>query len=219
MNNKMPLSYSRLSCFENCQQQFDYLYVTKNVQDQGSVHTEYGVRVHESLENYAKAQDVSHLTLETKKFAPLVDTILRKSGDKYFEHQMAITAALQPCDWFASDVWIRSIADVLVVDGKKAYCLDWKTGKVKDNPTQMQLFACMTMLHFPEVEEVKTSFIWLAHDKTTDATYPRSQFELLWEGLSKRFARVQETIDLGVFKAKPSRLCNWCAAKSICSYA
>lgn len=217
--SKMPLSYSRLSCFETCQQQFDYLYVTKCVKDPGNVHTEYGIRVHESLETYAKTKDAAQLTVETVKYGPVVDAILRKQGAKYFEHQMAINGDMQPCDWFAQDVWVRSIADVLLVDGRKAYCLDWKTGKVKDNPTQMQLFACMVMLHFPEVDEVKTSFIWLAHDKTTEVTYSRAQFPLLWEGLSKRFAALQDTVDLGVFKAKPSRLCNWCAAKKICSYA
>jgi len=214
-----PLSYSRMSTFENCQLQFEYLYVTKRVQDPGNEHTHYGTRVHESLELYGRERDDKHITRETVKFKPLVDRILSAKGEKYFEHQMAVDAQRNPCDWFSPDVWIRSIADVLVIDGDTAYCLDWKSGKPKENPTQLQMFACMTMLHFPEVQRVKTSFIWLNHDSVSEGTYYRKNFDLIWSGLEMRFKKIQEAVDLGVFQPKPSRLCKWCAARTVCSYA
>jgi len=216
---KFPISHSRLSTFENCPLQFEYLYVRKSIQDLGNEHTRYGNRVHESLELYGKEKDDKHITQETRQFRHLVDRVLMQGGDKYFEHQMAIDGNKVPCDWFSSDVWVRSIADVLVVNGNKAVCLDWKTGKPKDNPTQLQLFTCMVLLHFPEVEEVSTSFIWLNHGQTSNAKYSRGQFDQLWSGLTARFDKIQEAVELGVFKAKPSRLCNWCAAKAICSEA
>lgn len=219
MSKKFPISYSRLSTFENCPLQFEYLYVNKVVQDLGNEHTHYGTRVHESLELYAKHKHEKHITAETAKFKPLVDKILSQGGQQLFEHQMAIDADLKPCDWNSSDVWIRSIADVLVVNGPVAVCLDWKTGKPKNNPMQLQLFSCMVMLHFPEVQEVRTSFVWLNHGHTTDAKYKRSNFDLLWSGLTTRFARLQEAVELGVFDPKPSRLCRWCAAQKVCSYA
>lgn len=221
MSKVMPLSYSRLSTFEQCESKFDYLYVSKRVQDQGSEVSEYGNRVHEVLELYGKGElDQATLSEEGKqtlgKWGKIVDKLLAKEGDKYFEYQMAVNAALQPVDWFASDVWIRSIADVLVVDGDTAYCLDYKTGKVKDNPTQLQLFAAMVMWHFPQVTTVKTSFIWLKFNEVTNTKYERRFLESLWNGLRPRFKKVQEVIDLGVFKAKPSGLCPWCPAKDIC---
>lgn len=221
MSKVMPLSFSRLSTFEQCEQKFDYLYVSKTVQDQGSEVSEYGNRVHEVLELYGKGElDQSTLTIEGKqtmqKWGGLVDRITARDGEKFFEYQMAVNADLQPVDWFASDVWIRSIADVLVVNGATAYCVDYKTGKVKDNPTQLQLFAAMVMWHFPQVTAVKTSFVWLKFNEVTNVTYERRFLESLWNGLSPRFKKVQEVIDLGVFKAKPSGLCPWCPAKDIC---
>jgi len=221
MSKVMPLSYSRLSTFEQCESKFDYLYVSKRVQDQGSEVSEYGNRVHEVLELYGKGElDQATLSEEGKqtlgKWGKIVDKLLAKEGEKYFEYQMAVNADLQPVDWFASDVWIRSIADVLVVDGDTAYCLDYKTGKVKDNPTQLQLFAAMVMWHFPQVTTVKTSFIWLKFNEVTNTKYERRFLESLWNGLRPRFKKVQEVIDLGVFKAKPSGLCPWCPAKDIC---
>ena len=221
MNLPMPLSFSRLSTFEQCQAQFDYLYVSKRVQNSSNDASEYGNRVHEVLEHYGKGElDKSTLSLEggqtLEKWGPVVDKILARNGDKYFEHQMAVSRELKPVDWFAKDVWLRSIADVLIVDGDTAYCLDYKTGKVKDNPTQLQLFAAMVMWHFPEVNTVKTSFIWLKFDEVTNSKYERRFLDSLWRALEPRFDKVQEVIDLGVFSAKPSGLCPWCPAKDIC---
>lgn len=217
----MSLSYSRLSTFEQCQAKFDYLYITKSVRDQGSEVSEYGNRVHEVLELYGKGElDKSTLTLEGKqtleRWGPLVDTINARSGEKLYEFQMAVDKDLQPCGWFDTGTYIRAIADVLVIDGNKAYCLDYKTGKVKDNPTQLQLFASMVFWHYPEVDEVKTSFIWLKFDQVTNTTFKRKYASALWDGLKPRFEQVQEVIDLGVFETKPSGLCPWCPAQDIC---
>lgn len=215
---KFPVSFSRLSTFEQCEQKFDYLYVTKSIVDAGNEYTVYGTRVHEALENYCNGK-LTELPADLSKFKPMVDKMLARNGDKYFEHQMSLNPAKEPCDWFAEDVWIRGIADVLIVDGDIAWCLDWKTGKPKDNPTQLQLFAALVFIHFPEVQAVKTSFIWLHHDDTTTAKYTRNMLPHLWLALDPRLDRLEDAVQLGVFKAKPSGLCKWCPARSICSSA
>lgn len=217
----ISLSYSRLSTFEQCPAKFDYLYISKSVQDRGSEASEYGNRVHEVLELYGKGElDLDNLSLEgkqtLKRWGHLVDKINSKTGDKYYEYQMAVDQGLNPCDWFSSDAFIRSIADVLIVSGDTAYCLDYKTGKIKENPTQLQLFAAMVFWHFPEVKTVKTSFIWLKFDEVTNAIYKRDHLMALWAGLKPRFDHVIETVELGMFETKPSGLCPWCAAQDIC---
>lgn len=219
--SKMALSYSRLSTFENCPQQFDYVYVSKSAPQPESEAINFGDRVHKTLEDYAKGDLIpTGITEEQQgfldKWGKVVDTINSASGDKYFEHKMAVNEHLEPVDWFAKDTFFRSIADVLVVDGDTAYCLDYKTGKVREAPTQLQFFACMVFWHFPEVQQVKTSFLWLRFDTTTDATYKRKYLQQMWEALLPRIDAVHEAIDLGVFKAKPSGLCPWCPARGIC---
>lgn len=224
----MPLSFSRLSTFESCQQKFDYLYVTKTIKDSDNEYTIYGTRVHDALEKYGKAKAnvvaEAELALEnptpdiTKHF-PLVDRIVAQPGEHYFEQQLAINRQKQPCDWFAPDVWIRGIVDVLVVNGTRAWCFDWKTGKPKDNPTQLQLFAALIYAHYPNVDRVDTSFIWLGHDVTTNARYYRRMERDLWATLEPRFDKVQETVEAGVYKAKPSGLCRFCPARAVCADA
>lgn len=224
-----PMSFSRLSTFESCPSKFDYLYVTKSIKDADNEFTIYGTRVHEAMEKYGRAitggvedkavLELADLPEDVKKFAPLVDRVAAQKGTHLFEHQFAIDRNKQPCDWFGDTVWIRGIADVLVIDGHRAWCLDWKTGKPKSNPTQLQLFAALTFAHFPEIEEVRTSFVWLNHDDVTNATYTRRMADHLWLALTPRFDKVQEVVDLGVFPAKPSGLCRWCPAKAVCPEA
>lgn len=212
--NLMPLSYSRLSTYENCPAKFDYLYVTKSVKDEDNEYTVYGSRVHESLEKAGR--DGTPLPDDLAKFHPLVERIISQPGRKEYERQMAIRRDKTPCDWFASDVWIRGIADVLILDGDRAWCLDWKTGKPRDNPTQLQLFAALIFAHYPEVAEVRTGYIWLHHNDITSTTYRKQHEPHLWLALEPRFARVQEAVDLGVYKTKPSGLCRFCPAKGLC---
>jgi len=216
----MPLSFSRLNVFEQCPARFDYQYVSKRVQDSQNEASAYGDRVHKVLEARGKGEAVDITNPEVQdtvvRWGSLVDTIAARPGEKFFERQMAVNSDLRPVDWFANDVWLRSIADVLVIDGTTAFCGDWKSGKVKDDPTQLQLFAAMVMWHFPEVNTVKTSYIWLKFNQLTSATYERRFLAPLWSALKPRFTRVQDTIELGVFGTKPSGLCPWCPAKDIC---
>lgn len=227
----MALSFSRLTTFEQCEAKFEHLYVRKTVKDTDNEFTLYGTRVHEGLEKYGRAlvgtvADEAIVALEEDEFPAdvrpwlrLVKIITQRPGEKHFEKQVAIRRDFTPCDWFAPDVWIRGVLDVLVLDGTRAFVVDWKTGKVKENPTQLQLFAALVFAHFPEVEEVKTMFVWLAHDQTSDAVYQRKRLHHIWNALSPRFARVQEAVELGIFKAHPSGLCRWCPARGVCAEA
>lgn len=223
----MPLSYSRLSRFENCPSSFEHVYVNKTVQDAGSEVSQYGNRIHETLERYGRVlTDADDATLaalreleqgaETERWIGLVHRMVRRAGDKYFEHQMALDANRKPCGWFDRSVWLRAIADVLIVNGRKAYCIDWKTGKKRDNPTQLQLFAAMIFAHFPDVQEVAVAYVWLAVDDVSITTYERRFETSLWGSLAPRFNAVQDAVELGVFPTKPSGLCPWCPAVEIC---
>jgi len=223
----IALSYSRLSTFEQCETKFNHIYVSKDVKDSDNEFTIYGNRVHEALEQYGKEVEAGVAVAvdilsdgkkyaEIAKFIPVANLILRQSGTKYFEHKMAILADRTPCDWFDPNVWLRGIADILVVNGDAAFVGDWKTGKVRDNPLQLKLFACMVMALFPEVNTVRTAFIWLAYNEITDSKFTRKMLPDLWATLDPRLDAVQKAIDLGVFKSKPSGLCNWCPAKGVC---
>lgn len=221
-NDKMPLSYSRLNTFENCPAQFDYVYVSKSVSQAQSEAISYGDRVHKTLEEYGRGELFRELTTEEDqvihRWGEIVDMFQQQAegGEIYYEHQMAVNEDLQSVDWFAPDVYFRAIADVLIIKDDVAFMFDYKTGKVRESPLQMQFFAAMVMWCFPQVEEVRTSFLWLLHNQASNAIYKRTKLGHLWKALKPRLDKVHETIDLGVFDTKPSGLCPWCPAQGIC---
>jgi hypothetical protein len=234
MNPPFPTiahSFSRLSTFEQCAAKFDYLYVTRNVKDTDNEFTLYGSRVHEGMELAGKAatgtlvdQAVDALAeedypLEVRMHLDLIRKIAAQPGEKHFEMKVALTRQLEPCEWMAPEVWLRGILDVLILNPPCAFVFDWKTGKMRDNPLQLQLFAWLVFTLYPQVNEVRTAFIWLNHGDITSTVFHRRDLHTLQAGLLPRFQRVQDAVDGGVFKARPSALCRWCPARSICPSA
>ena len=213
----VSMSFSKLNNFENCPKRFYYTYIDTGALPQ--VETEQmkrGTRVHNSLELYGRTGDAQHLTTESKKYKDVVDRILSASGDKYYEFNMAITKSKDICSWDSPNLWLRGIADVLIVDGSTAHCLDYKTGKVKNDSTQLQIFSLLTFAHFPKVEEVNTGYLWLAHDELSAMTYSRSYLSSFWESIEARIDKVYEAIETDTFPTRPTKLCGWCQAKEIC---
>lgn len=224
----ISLSYSRLQTFEQCEAKFEKLFVERSVSQTETEQTKYGERIHEAMENYGKAigtdTDAAVAALdsfpsEAQAYLPLVQQIAERPGDKYYELKLSFTRQMTPCEWDAPDVWLRGILDVLVVNETAAYVLDWKTGKIRDDQTQLQMFAAMVFARFPQVKRVTTAFVWLQFNDVTIQTYVRDTAAYLWRGLEKRLERVQDAVNSGVFKAKPSALCRWCPAKHICKDA
>ena len=64
-----------------------------------------------------------------KFIQPYVDSLINTSGNKYYEMKMALTADLEPCDFYDAEAWWRGIADFIAVTNQKALLVDYKTGK------------------------------------------------------------------------------------------
>lgn len=220
--SELAMSFSRLNTFEQCEAKFDYLYVSKVVKDEFGEASAYGDRVHKTLEAYGKREiDTDNLTLEqsqtVKRWGPLVDFLLAKTdGVVLFEEKLTVDNQLKQVDWYSKSAYIRAIVDLLIIDGDTAYCFDYKTGKQKDDDTQLKLFAAMVMWVYPQVKTVKTAYLWLMTNKKTSALYTRKDLDKLWATLRKRFDKVAITVDAGYFQPTPSGLCGYCPAKKIC---
>jgi hypothetical protein len=127
---------------------------------------------------------------------------------------------LTPTTWFGQDAWCRGIIDLGVDSGPKALLLDWKTGKVKHDSSQLKLFAALFMAAKPYVETVSTGFVWLAHDKMTRETITRPDLPAIWEDFIMRSQRLEMAYKNDRWPPKPSGLCNgWCGAgKENCEF-
>lgn len=221
-------SHSAMGDFESCPKSFYHKRIAKDVKDSQGEEATWGDLVHKFFEHTINLKKGLLLTEAQQKivdqgnegvlqkYLPYIDLLFAMKADALIaEKQMAINRALQPCDWFAPDVWCRGIIDVLLVKGHRARAIDWKTGKRKMNSKQLKLFALFVFLFYPEVTECKTDFIWLKTDEIDTETYCRSQEADLWQEFLPSLAKYNAAFKAEIFPPKKSGLCNgWCPVTS-----
>lgn len=144
----------------------------------------------------------------------MVQNVIAAPGTKFTQMQLALDAAFKPCaykDW--DNAWVRSIYDLAIINGAHAYLWDWKNGMVWMDPDQLKLFAAVGFHTFPELEVVDTSYVWLKHGVTTDATYRRKDLPDLWNDLLPDVERMQVAFRTNTWPALPKdgpRTCKRC---------
>ncbi len=218
-----PWSFSSLTNFVNCPKQFSEIRIYKNFEDtQGEV-AKWGERAHKHLENYINGHPYHE---DMVPYRAQVDGMLAEIGaEKPFlrngtvaELQCALTGQLAPTDWFAKDVWVRGILDVLRVDGAEAWVVDWKMGKVKPDSRQLCLFALLVFYHFPDVQTVNTRFEWLQFGKSTKERYTRKQIPAMWQMFMSDLTAYVKAFKTETWQPRPSGLCRDYCAVTTCQH-
>ena len=212
-------SYSSIKMYDNCPKRFFHQRIAKHVTDPGGDATVYGERLHKMLEE--RLRDDVELPVEAAPYAPLVDAVLRSVGDGTLmvEQELTLSRKLKPTGWWDADAWMRSKLDVLVLKGKKAVVLDWKTGKRRPDFAQLELFALQVFTHHKQVKEVMSGFVWLKDGAIDQQRYYRDNIGELWSNLLNKVSRIERSLQESDWPAKPSGLCKFCPARHLCDFA
>jgi RecB family exonuclease len=215
---RLSHSYSSIKLFENCPLRYYRQRITKDVVDEGGEASKYGERIHAFLENRLKG---SGLNAEIAQYEPLCLSVekLAQQGELHIEKELVLTDNLTATGWWDADAWLRSKLDVLVIVGDEAVVMDWKTGKRNADQFQMQMFAAQVFKHYPDVQQVKTSLVWLKTMEMDTNTYKRSSMNAIWAEIMKRIQRIHSSLEHDNWPAKPSGLCRYCPCRHDCDYA
>jgi RecB family exonuclease len=206
-------SYSSIKTFEQCPKKYYHLKVAKDVKDEPGEAADYGTAVHEAAEFFIK--DGTPIPDKFSYMRPVVERFAAIPGEKHAELKLGIKKGkgrYEPCGFFDKDVWWRGIADLLIVNGHKAYCIDYKTGKNARyaDTKQLDLLAAAVFLHYPEVMVVKSSLVFVVSGELVPKTHvvtERSQYISVFDAQLEQLEHAQ---DSGVWNAKSSGLCGWC---------
>lgn len=217
-------SYSALTTYELCPKKYFHLYVAKDVKDADSSFSADGKIIHDAMKS--RVIDGKTLPLNLRYLEPTAAKFANAPGEKHGEMKLAINRQYEPVDYFANDVFVRVVIDLAIIQDKgtgkpgtgTALVVDWKTGKVKDDPTQMALTAAVLSRWMPEIGLFKTLFVWLAHKNITPHNYTISKFTSVWNDLLPRVAKIEEARKTTTFPAKEGPLCGWCPVKSCPHY-
>ncbi len=210
----MAQSHTSLSCYVTCPRQYEAKYITKEVVFEQGEAAAWGDAVHQALEGYVR--DGVPLPSNVEMYKKWGDAIRLRAGVKVIEGSFAVRRDLTPCDFRDPDAWLRAYLDVLILRANVADILDYKTGKQKNDPTQLRRYALLVFAKYPEIDTIKCGYIWLKDDVLSKpVVYYRHQMEDMVRIENDLYAQIEDSYTTGSFQPKPSGLCNgWCPVTS-----
>lgn len=204
-------SHSALKDFEGCARRYHEVRVLKKYPFEQGEAALYGERLHAACEEYTR--DGKPIPDEFAFVKPTVDALLSRPGRKLAEHKMALTMNLVPCDWKDKQVWVRGIADLLIVDDDNllAWVVDYKTGNNKyPDRDQLVLMSLMVFEHFPHVRKVHSALLFVVKDDMVKQSMTRDEKDDYWWRYRERTARMEQAFATGVWNPTSTPLCGWC---------
>lgn len=217
-----PQSFSSLNVFDTCPRQYEAKYITREVQYKQSDEAKWGDEVHMALENYLKTEGSMGLPSNMAMYKPFGDWVLQRAaagGAKvYAERNLAVDKNLKACAYKDKARWMGAKIDVTLLypQHSLAEVFDWKTGKMKNDETQLKLYGSMTLAAHPDIHQVRSGYIWLKDQVVSPPmVFTRENFAINWETFQFKYSRLRDAYVRGVFPPKPNGLCaKWCDVTS-----
>lgn len=209
-------SFSGLKGFETCGYKYQQQNILKKFPEPPSDQLKWGDYVHKSFETSLKTG--VPLPADLLPYQKWIEMIHKLPGKLYVEEKYALTRAFEPTSYFSPTVWYRGKGDAVKVIPPFAAIIDWKTGKVKNDDTQLMLMAQCVFSHHPDVQKVHTAFVWLQEDCTTAMTFTRQEMADEWLTLFPRVEDLENAVKTQNFPKRPSGLCREYCSVSDCEF-
>jgi len=210
-------SYSSIKTFDQCPKKYFHLKIVKDVKDIPGEAADYGTAVHEAAELFIK--DGTPIPEKFAYMRPIMEPLAAKKGTKHTELRLGVRktdTGYESTTFFAKDVWWRGIVDLLIVNGKTAYMIDYKTGKSAKyaDMKQLDLMAGAIFVHYPEVQKIKSALAFVVSNEFPKKVHVREKLDQYFNVFNDQLDQLESAIDNGIWNAKTSPLCGWCPVKS-----
>jgi hypothetical protein len=208
-------SHSALKDYEGCARRYHEVKVLKKFPFTDTVHTLYGKQVHKAAEDFVR--DGTPIPDEYAFMRPLLTSLMSKQGRKLPEYEMGLKDDLSPCDFKDESVWVRGIADLLIINDEnlKAWVFDYKTGNDRyPDRDQLVLMSLMVFAHFPHIRQVNSALLFVVKDSIVKHKMTRDDIDVNWWKYRERIARLEKSFEADVWNPTQSPLCGWCPVRS-----
>lgn len=152
---------------------------------------------------------------------PTIDALLAKGPIALAEQQMALKIDLTPCGWKDPDVWVRGIADILVLDEPKklAWVADYKSGSNKyPDKDQLDLMSILVFQHHPWVEVVQSALLFVVKNSLVKHKVHRREADAIWWRYRERVGSIEASSSNNVWNPKQSGLCKKYCPVTSCEF-
>ena len=210
----MIASYSFLRDLENCPHKAYRKYLVRDLPKEDSPELREGIIIHKIFEDYINGAS-GRLPVELESHAkPLT------ARGAQAEVMLGMTKDCQPAPFWNSPsddvpegsppvekLWLRGKVDVLVLEPPVAFIVDWKTGKVREDPHELRVQALLVRANYPTVHRIRGCYVWLK----TGCAGPIYDLSDLNATYHETIAALETAESYGAdWPTKPNALCNWC---------
>jgi len=216
---RIALSYSRLNTYNSCARKFKLQYLDKAFPDDSdNPNFVRGNRVHGQLESYVmwlnsgKITEKPKMCNEAKNAIPIIDRVYESYTTVLPEQQLAIDDRWKKTGWFAANVYLRAILDVIAFAPRRGLILDYKTGKVRDYDGyggQLHLNAAMLFAIEPELDVIDVAYLFVDHKQTIRVKFDRGQYQEFRDHFNEKHLKVNSETE---WAPTINQYCKWCPA-------
>jgi len=227
-----PYSFSKIESFTSCKRKFKHTYIDKLYFPISNIALEKGSYIHKCLEDWVKKDNKRpefNFKLSTQEdiqnYNNIVDNFIDSPlGKKYFQSLKILGTEtkfglkidennqLIETNYYNKKAFIRGMIDQMSSSDGKIVVVDWKSGKVPDEPKsdQVMLYALWIMTKDDSVNKVESNFVYIEHNIEKQFIYTRDELP----SMRKKFAMKVKSIENETeFPKNITALCDWCSFK------
>ena len=158
-----PANHTLHNDFENCPRKAYHVRIAKDLpREEASQAMLWGSEVHKAMENRINRGTPLPETMPYEHLCNFGPYMVRA------ELKLGIRENGKECGFFDSDVWARGVVDVEINHNPTLDAVlfwDWKTGKVREDPGELEFHAVLYRARRPKLERISGSYVWLQEQR------------------------------------------------------
>ena len=206
---KLPvLSHTLLNTWLTCPHQCYRRYIAKDLpKEVKSKEQQAGIDAHQAVERRVREGKV--LPAEMRDWEPLVAPLDAVSVEP--EQKLGMAETGRPVDFWAGDCWLRGALDApILLSTDTAGLWDWKTGKRREDPFELEIGALLLQAKRPEITRIVGRYVWLK-DGVMGDVHDLSDTARTFERVQMLGNEIATAIEDHRFEKTPGPLCGWCS--------
>lgn len=210
-----PWSHSFINTYELCHLKAYRTYIKKDIEFIPSTESAYGNQVHRAAE--LRLASRVRLPVEHKGLERYIIPIETFPGEeKHYEWKLGIKEDGSACSYWDNEVWGRGVIDICLIQSDVGAIFDWKTGKRREDPSELELHAILLKAHRPNLTKITGRYLWLKSN-TLGTAYDLSDTPVKLAYVRDVMERVKQNFRGGTWQANENVLCSYCDVRD-CPY-
>ena len=206
----LPISsHTFLNDWDNCPHKAFRKFIKKDLPKGPQTDAmKWGNEVHSAFE--VRIKHGTAFPKEMEKYEKLAAPLIAAGAEA--EKALAIDKDGSPVDFWNKGAWLRGKLDAAMIrwdhqtGNHCAAIFDWKTGKRREDPTELKTHAVLLRAMHPSLTKITACYVWL-QDNEVGKPHDVTDTETHLAEIQKTMATVENCLEIDNFPKRPNPLC------------